>query len=137
MQVLENLSNKLPVNEFSFYSHPSTCRGVKAASHPSVSKETFDNFYINNNPISSKPRQLILPANKIHVVNEKDLFRIYKGQAPELHGIPDRLIALSRVGFNKEYTQAIVCVESEESGDLVYMRKDGKNWMVQKWAYVW
>jgi len=137
LEVLKNLSTKLPISEYSFYSYPSTCRGVKALSHPSVSKETFDNFYHNNNPISSKPRELKPLDNKVYVVSNKDLLRIYKGQAPELHDIPNKLIVLSRVGFNKEKTQAIVCVESEESGDLVYMRKDGKSWMTQKWAYVW
>lgn len=136
-EILKELSTKISINEFSFYSYPSTCRGVKAQNHPSVSKETFDNFYHNNNPISSAPRQIITEDTKTHLVSNEDLLRIYKGQAPVLHGIPDKLIALSRVGFNKENTQAIVCVESEESGDLVYMRKDGKNWMTQKWAYVW
>ena len=135
--VLKGLSDKLQIEKFSFYSHPSTCRGVKHSSNPAVSKVVFDNFYQNNNVISSKPRQLLLHGNQYHIISKENSHLIYVGKPPKLSGMPKQLINLSRAGFNTTKTQALVCVESEESSDLVYLTKDGENWEIQKWSYIW
>ena len=134
---LEALSGKLPITEFSFYSHPSTCRGAKLSNLPTVSRVIFDDFYQNNNVIRIKPRQLQFSGKQYHIVNEEDSWRIYSGKVPQLEGIPKQLINLSRVGFNPSETQALLCVESQESGDLIYLQKTEGRWQVLKWVYIW
>ena len=135
--VLKDLSIKLPIDKFSFYSHPSTCRRAKPSTNPLVAKDIFDDFYQSNNVISSKPSQLFFSDNQYQIVSKEDSALIYAGKAPKLKGIPKQLINLSRAGFNASKTQALVCVESEESGDLVYMIKNGENWVIKKWSYIW
>lgn len=137
LAVLKDLSGKLKINEFTFYSHPSTCRGVKQSSHPAIAKDIFADFYQNNNVIHSKPRLLELSDKNYNAVNKEDSQRIYSGKSPVLNGIPKQLINLSRAGINASRTQALVCVESEESGDLVYVEKEGTSWIVKKWSYTW
>ena len=137
LAILKDLGAKLKIESFSFYSHPSTCRGVKLSSHPTIAKVLFDDFYQRNNVISSKPRQLLFPDNQYHVINKEDSRLIYSGKSPKLNNIPKQLINLSRAGFNASKTQALVCVESEESGDLVYLSKDGEKWVTKKWSYIW
>lgn len=135
--VLESLAKKIPLNEYSFYSHPSTCRGARQEHLPQTDKALFSRFYKNNNLQQKTPGKFSLSGSQYNIVSDSDSLLIYQGKSPVLGKIPKQLINLSHVGFNDSETEALICVESADSGDLVYLKKHESQWKVDKWIYIW
>lgn len=135
--VLQLLSEKIPIQEYAFYSHPSTCRGGGRDRLSGVGPGLIDDFVRQNNPLQAQPGELLLTGTDYHLVSRQDSRRLYAGASPELRDIPRQLINVSRIGFTADMAEALICIETEESGDLVYLRKTDQDWRVQQWLYIW
>ena len=135
--MLASLSKKLPLSKYSFYSNPSRCRLIKPADLPTVSEALFNDFFKKNNVLLSNITGFKITSNTYNIVSSEDSLRIYTGKTPGLKGLPKQLINLSYIGFDSAKRQALVCVESQESGDIVYLQKSAGRWRVVKWNYVW
>jgi hypothetical protein len=135
--VLERLSQKIPISNFTLYSHPSTCRGANRDNLPEAGQALMEAFHRSNDVVTGEPLQLTVSGKIYHIISRQDSKRIFAGEQPKLTNTPKRLINLSRIGIDKKKHHALLCVESEESGDLVYLEKHDGQWQIIKWQYVW
>jgi hypothetical protein len=127
-------------NEFhsvAFLSAPSTCHDANNADMPDASQELFENFLSVNND-KEQPINLRALEGQFNVVSFREATQLHENKFSILFRTTNkRLIGLSRVGFDKNKTHALFCIEPNRAGYLVYLIKENGVWKLVKnsWVY--
>ncbi len=124
------------LQDVAILSSPTTCRGISQLHMPEASLELVLDFKTKNSK-ESKPKDLKSLSEGFNVVRFDDAIRIHSAQYPLSSSMNKRIIKLSRVGFDKNYTKALFCIEQEEIGFIVYFEKINGSWKVIKTNNVW
>ena len=121
-------------------SQPSICQSSKL-NYKNLPEEPVTNF-IKVNGENSKPIRLTTLEGKVPIVSWEDTKSMHEKGITLLFRPEDkRFLKLSRVGFNKQKTNAIACIEISENmygeGILVFLEKKKNKWIVIKDKIIW
>ena len=121
-------------------SRPSTCRSSKA--HFKGLPITPVKKFIEANKDGASPIRISRLEGNVPIVSWEDTKGMHqKGTTFAFHPENKRLLYLSRVGFNNERTNAILCIEISENsygqGILFFLEKKGNKWEVKKNITIW
>ena len=132
---LKDIKNQ--AHDVAFLSKPSTCEGAKNIYLPEASSELFSDF-LSANSDSAKPINLRSLEGFFNVVSIEEASQLHANKFLYLfRSSSKRLIALSRVGFDRDNTHALFCIETDIRGDLVLLSKENNAWKVKKVSNVW
>jgi len=126
-------------------SRPSSCGATKAHGID-LPSDTFTNF-LNANTDEIEPIRLLSLEGLIPIVGWGDTKKLNKSRSALTRGTavfpPDGRIGfmISRVGFNKNKSQAIMCVEYSEGLSgwalLLYFELEESNWDLKRSSTIW
>ena len=121
-------------------SKPSICRSTEVH-YKDLPTELVNNF-IKANEAGSKPIRLTALEGNVPIVSWEDTKRMHEEETIfTFRPVNKRLLYLSRVGFNKQKTNAIVCIEISENsygqGVLLFLEKNENKWKVSNSINIW
>ena len=121
-------------------SNPSTCES-NTHHYTSLPIETVKSF-LEANSIGTAPIRLGNLEGKVPIVSWSDQIKMHSEGSIELFKPNDiKLLRLSRAGFNKGRTNAIVCIESYEgtygNASLIFLEKNNDKWKETKNIRIW
>lgn len=121
-------------------SRPSTCESGEAH-YKGLPAEAVQDF-VEANKKGVEPIRLSVLEGEVPIVSWEDTKRLFeKGTTKFFRPKGHRLLKLSRVGFNKQKTEAIACVEISDGsfGEalLIHLRNDGHNWSAVEIRNIW
>ena len=120
-------------------SKPSTCE-ITEAKYKEISPKLIQAL-LKANKSSSNPIKLAELEGKVPLMSWEDTKKLNKEGILHYFKPEDyTLLYLSRVGFNNERTEALVCIENPTSrhneGFLVHLNKNNKTWKVSSEIYI-
>gem|GEM_PF-4440203 len=120
-----------------FYSYPSICKQDSKNSH-GYSQSLWNNF-IEANEFNNGPVQLFSLKGVANTVKWEDNLQIYdtEGGSKLFRSSDKNLIQISRVGFNNDETEALICLELGWRGLLFHLRKQDDSWVIIKESQAW
>ena len=121
-------------------SKPSVCNSSQVH-YKSLPTETVNEF-IKANKEGTSPIRLTALEGNVPIVSWEDTKNMHnKGITNTFKPMNKKLFYLSRVGFNKQRTSAIVCIEISEhnygQGILLFLQKKENDWEVTKNINLW
>lgn len=111
-----------------------------------LSKETLDNFLMNNDITYPLYKSFNLKVNYIFINKQelRDLFKNHNGWDEFYKKYPDSqgILTLSKVGFNKKLNQSLIYYGNQSNwlagtGYLVFLTKKNNIWKIKKEIMIW
>ena len=121
-------------------SKPSICESGEAQ-YAGLPKSAVNDFVAANSN-SAEPIRLSMLEGQVPIVSWEDTRQLYERGTTDFYKPKGyRLLKLSRVGFNKEKTEAVACIEISDGyfgeGILFYLRKSGQSWSIVETRNIW
>ena len=137
MSLVEAINKEESPSHVAFYSYPSTCE-QDSKNHHGYSQSLWDNF-LKANEHKNGPIQLFSLKGVANTVKWEDNIQIYdtEGGSKLFRTSNKNLIQLSRVGFNEDKTEALICLEPGWRGMLFHLRKQDGGWVIIRESQAW
>ena len=137
MSLVETIKKDESSSHAAFYSYPSTCE-QDSKNHHKFSQSLWDSF-LKANEHKNGPIQLFSLKGLANTVKWEDNLQIYdtEGGSKLFRTTDKNLIQISRVGFNENETEALICLEPGWRGLLFHMRKQDDGWIIIKEYQAW
>lgn len=121
-------------------SKPGICSSSEAH-YEGLPTETVNEF-IKANKEGVSPIRLTALEGNVPIVSWEDTKKMHEeDNASAFRPENKKLVYLSRAGFNKQRTNAIVCIEISDQnyaqGILLYLEKKGNDWKISKNINIW
>lgn len=135
--------NIIEFNNVLALSKPSICESSES-NYKEISEDTIQDFLKANNE-GTYPTRLSILEGQVPIVSWNDTKRLHDEGIinffwPEGH----KLLYLSRVGFNKSKTEAVLCIEEYNTdyalnalGSLIFLNKIKGKWKVIEYRNIW
>jgi hypothetical protein len=137
ISLVETIKKDESSSHAAFYSYPSTCKQDSINSH-GYSESLWNNF-LEANEHKNGPVQLFSLKGVANTVKWEDNLQIYdtEGGSKFFRSSDKNLIQISRVGFNENKTEALICLEPAWRGLLFHLRKQDESWVIIKEYQAW
>ena len=116
------------MKDVAFLSTVSTC-GIEASNTYEAEKSLIQGFKLANNS-TAKPANISIYSSMVNVVKWNATNELHGMSHTTSHG-KYTIVSLSRIGFNKEKNEALICVETPHSTFVSLFKKENTN----NWAY--
>ena len=128
--LIKHLTHDIDASSAAIYSYPSTCHTDESDTNK-YNISLWENFHKVNRH-ENGPIQIFSLKGLANTIKWEDNLQIYNTEGVALRFRPtDKvLVKLSRVGFNKDKSEALICFEPTGLGTLFHLKIKNNEWVV-------